>query len=154
MRVLKMKFSVGNILPTKARWSLLGNVRRRFLTSEFFLQRDTAPAHTTARSKTALHISTPWPATSLGIPGVLPNGSVTGDRRISVCGGGWLVTRHWASDNNVAERSPAPFATPALRRAFCCSSRLLDSLPGDTEISDRDETVLPRLSTNETLYVS
>lgn len=67
----------------------------------------------------------------------------------------WLVgDTTWASDNNVAERSPAPFATPALRRACCCSSRLLDSLPGDTEISDRDETVLPRLSTHETLYVS
>lgn len=66
----------------------------------------------------------------------------------------WLVgNTTWASDNNVAE-SPAPFATPALRRACCCSPRLLDSLPGDTEISDRDETVLPRLSTNETLYVS
>lgn len=60
----------------------------------------------------------------------------------TVCGGGWLVTRHGASDNNVAEGRPgAPFATPDQhpRRPSCLSSRLPDSLPRDAEISGRDE---------------
>lgn len=46
------------------------------------------------------------------------------------CGGGWLVTRHGASDNNVAEGSPARHLRHQHpRRPSCLSSRLLDSLP-------------------------
>lgn len=62
----------------------------------------------------------------------------------TVCGGGWLVTRHGASDNNVAEGSPARhWRHQHPRWPNCLSSRLLDSLPRDAEISGRNETALP-----------
>jgi hypothetical protein len=97
-------------LPRKARGPRLGSAKCRFLTrAQFFLRCGTAPTHATAGSKTVLPMSIPCPARSLRFSSVsLPTAQSPAFAESMSAEVAGLVTRHGASDNNVAEGSPAP----------------------------------------------